>query len=543
MNKIGRLIFGAVCIFGISQTAFAAAHIDVFDDSSISHINGTALYADKKVSVCIFGLDKLPSDAENALPGAVIYANQFMPEKDLTFSVPVDMNGYETGEYRLSVYQEREKVYDGYFPYAKPIDSKTALQGLNEVIESGDNAKIIEYINNNRVKLEFSSDYDSLVSIGSAVKYIIQGAPYDINNKTACANVYKKAMLAQSFAEGKITSVDENIGNIDVLNKSPLKDVYAEKYITDTVKQNFGAKITSLAPYASLDDFDTAVCDALILTVVNYPTGADDISSVISKIYPNFPETLLNPTVCRAVMKNSYKNLASLKTAMENVPQAGESSPSKGSGSKGGGGTPIGAVSNSVPSNSASGKDEKTETYFDDMDGAEWAKTSVDALVKKGIIAGRGNNKFAPNESITREEFVKLCVVLFKLPADSISDNVFNDVTSDMWCYPYIKTAYGAKIINGISSDEFGVGRNVTRQDAMVILNECIKNYNLTYGEGEKFADDADISDYAKSAVENMRALGIISGYTDGTFCPKNSITRAEAAKILFEADERIDEI
>lgn len=112
-----------------------------------------------------------------------------------------------------------------------------------------------------------------------------------------------------------------------------------------------------------------------------------------------------------------------------------------------------------------------------------------------------------------------------------------------MWCYPYIKTAYGAKIINGISSDEFGVGRNVTRQDAMVILNECIKNYNLTYGEGEKFADDADISDYAKSAVENMRALGIISGYTDGTFCPKNSITRAEAAKILFEADERIDEI
>ena len=228
---------------------------------------------------------------------------------------------------------------------------------------------------------------------------------------------------------------------------------------------------------------------------------------------------------------------------MENVPQSGESSPSKGSGSKGGGGTPIGAVSNSVPSDSTSGEDAKTETYFDDMDGAEWAKTSVDALVKKGIIAGRGNNKFAPNESITREEFVKLCVVLFKLPADGISDNVFNDVTSDMWCYPYIKTAYGAKIINGISPDEFGVGRNVTRQDAMVILNECVKNYNLTYGESEKFADDADISDYAKSAVENMRALGIISGYADGTFCPKNSITRAEAAKILFEADERIDEI
>lgn len=81
MNKIGRLIFGAVCIFGISQTAFAAAHIDVFDDSSISHINGTALYADKKVSVCIFGLDKLPSDAENALPAQLSMQISLCPKK------------------------------------------------------------------------------------------------------------------------------------------------------------------------------------------------------------------------------------------------------------------------------------------------------------------------------------------------------------------------------------------------------------------------------------------------------------------------------
>ncbi|UKI37497.1 MAG: hypothetical protein L6V93_05010 [Clostridiales bacterium] len=52
----------------------------------------------KRFPYVFFGLDKLPSDAENALPGAVIYAKSvYARKKDLTFSVPVDMNGYETG--------------------------------------------------------------------------------------------------------------------------------------------------------------------------------------------------------------------------------------------------------------------------------------------------------------------------------------------------------------------------------------------------------------------------------------------------------------
>ena len=45
-----------------------------------------------------------------------------------------------------------------------------------------------------------------------------------------------------------------------------------------------------------------------------------------------------------------------------------------------------------------------------------------------------------------------------------------------------------------------------------------------------------EISDYAAEAVKRMYALGIINGYEDGSFRPKNSITRAEAAKILYSA-------
>ena len=48
------------------------------------------------------------------------------------------------------------------------------------------------------------------------------------------------------------------------------------------------------------------------------------------------------------------------------------------------------------------------------------------------------------------------------------------------------------------------------------------------------FADDADISDYAKSAVYGLRSHGIISGRSDNRFEPSATLTRAEAAKMIF---------
>ena len=48
------------------------------------------------------------------------------------------------------------------------------------------------------------------------------------------------------------------------------------------------------------------------------------------------------------------------------------------------------------------------------------------------------------------------------------------------------------------------------------------------------FGDAADISDYAKSAVATLHENGVVSGMGDMTFAPKKNVTRAEAAKILY---------
>ena len=57
---------------------------------------------------------------------------------------------------------------------------------------------------------------------------------------------------------------------------------------------------------------------------------------------------------------------------------------------------------------------------------------------------------------------------------------------------------------------------------------------NEVVGQDE-FTDESQISDYAKASVRYLKSIGILSGYADGSFQPANPITRAEAAKLLYE--------
>lgn len=88
----------------------------------------------------------------------------------------------------------------------------------------------------------------------------------------------------------------------------------------------------------------------------------------------------------------------------------------------------------------------------------------------------------------------------------------------------------------GISEDTFGVGMSVSRQDAAALISRAMKLTDKYNADAELFTDEADISDYALKSVKILRQMGIISGYEDGSFRPLGTITRAEAAKMLYEA-------
>lgn len=211
--------------------------------------------------------------------------------------------------------------------------------------------------------------------------------------------------------------------------------------------------------------------------------------------------------------------------------------PSSGGGGfsgGGGGGAPAsGGADTFVPAEPPSVTPEPTAPIsacpFSDLSGAQWAKEAVEFLYKEGIVQGRSETEFAPNGELTRAELVKLVCEALNV-ADTNEEVVFGDVNSGDWFYTYVKKAAAAGIVlgNGESFNPYG---KVTREDAALILFRAL---GIEKGEEISFNDKGEISEYAKEAVAAMVKGGYVSGMGDGTFKPKSTLTRAQAAQLIY---------
>jgi len=164
-----------------------------------------------------------------------------------------------------------------------------------------------------------------------------------------------------------------------------------------------------------------------------------------------------------------------------------------------------------------------------------WGKSAIDYLVNAGVVSGRPDGSFAPDENITREEFTKLIVLAFNFYKEGDSAE-FNDVEKDRWSYPYIASAVNFGIVNGVDGESFKPDENISREDMAVILYRAYQRTVESHFRGElevKFKDFDEVSDYAKNSVSMLSNLGLING--DGeSFNPHLNATRAEASQILY---------
>ena len=176
-----------------------------------------------------------------------------------------------------------------------------------------------------------------------------------------------------------------------------------------------------------------------------------------------------------------------------------------------------------------------SKVTFSDIDKPEWAKTYIEALAAREIVAGIGNNKFNPNGNVTRAEFIQMLVKAFEL-TDSTATTTFKDVKEGAWYYNSIATAQKLGIVKGKTDGNFGVTDLISRQDMAVMLYNTAKvaKISLESKNVTEFTDKADISAYAMEAVESVQKAGIVSGIGNGMYAPKNISTRAEAAKIIY---------
>ena len=196
----------------------------------------------------------------------------------------------------------------------------------------------------------------------------------------------------------------------------------------------------------------------------------------------------------------------------------------KGSGSGGGGAiTPV-----PVPN---AGNQTQGRTYVD-LDSVPWAQEYILGMLSLQAITLPEDGKFNPTRNVTRAEFIKMIVLANAMWVGTNSDLPFADTKRGDWYYQYLQSAYNNKLITGDASGAFRPNDTITREDICVILARLKKAKNANMNE--IFADDYEISDYAKTAVYYMKEAGIVNGVGDNRFAPKAFATRAEAAKIIY---------
>lgn len=165
------------------------------------------------------------------------------------------------------------------------------------------------------------------------------------------------------------------------------------------------------------------------------------------------------------------------------------------------------------------------------MKQTPWAAESIAELIAIGAIDGTAES-FRPRDNITRAEFIKIMVYVLGLEPDYSTASGFGDVNAGSWYLPYVNAAVKAGIINGRDDGTFGANVPISRQDIAAIIYRAAQGI-MPAGNAGSFKDADKISPYALEGVGALAEAGIVNGMGGSSFAPKNSATRAEAAKML----------
>ena len=359
------------------------------------------------------------------------------------------------------------------------------------------------------------SDFDELFAKLRA-EDIILGNSYDIY---AGEGEFGDYGMSNSQKNSFFNYIRSNIDNY----------LYMEDFVSD---------FNENAIYFAISGGSKGAIDAIL-------SGSDLIDDDKIPTYLDLSDTKKR-NVCEKIGNNNlYTSIDTLISDVEAAAESEDNTSDTSSGGSGGGG---GSSAHKGQYFAAVSQDETAKTeppkpespVFNDIADADWAKQAITSLADKNIISGYGNGTFRPNSFVTREEFVKMLVLTLNISLSSSSEN-FDDIDSSDWCHPYVCAAISAGIVNGIDAANFGKGMVITREQMATMTYRAINTVgkSLSGVDREEFADASSISPWAAEACTAMHKAGIINGVGNNSFAPKDNVTRAQAAKILYEVMTR----
>ncbi len=299
----------------------------------------------------------------------------------------------------------------------------------------------------------------------------------------------------------------------------------------------------------SMKEVKDTIAEALALSMVN-SKDSDSVTDVIKKYaevlgidvdeYETYCRKYSAYEVNKAFVGQDFTSASDVAGSFaERKTILDEKGSSGGGGGAGGGGVGGGGAPSSSHDDSWMTKEEipapeekpQTSEKYSDLPTTHWAYESVNTLSEKGVINGFEDGSFKPENTVTREQFIKMLVSAFELSGEAECD--FIDVENGRWSETFVKIAVANGITNGVSADVFAPEATVTRQDAAVMLYRVCNVKNIALSGKTELTDGDTVSDYAKESVSSLAGAGIINGFEDGSFKPFGALTRGQAAKLI----------
>ena len=460
----------------------------------------------------------------------------------------------QSGAYGILLVGEQldSPYYNSQVFYTSEADLESAFAGFNAIAmgnASQENvAAMAEYIKDNSRMLYFDPKYFGQLSDQSQLRVCSQmftDVGYE-NIDAMLLELYKN-MIVSWCGEGKSPQTI-----LEAYHQQVQPTLY-ESYQKLASKALVDSAIVNVSDYP---EFDRVFARQVTISMVNEAASPAAVEAVMDNQLANLnlskeaeQKYKSEKSACiRALYKRQLKTTADIERIIDETYAAAHdekntgSSGSSGRGnsshsgaSLGSGGFPMSAVQAYEPESEII--PVESDFPFTDCENHSWARTALKYLYQNGIVAGRTETLFYPDETVKREEFVKLVVSGFDLMGTA--EIKFEDIDPEEWYAEPVAAAISAEIINGISETEFGVGSDITREDMAVMIYRAVGAAGLELEveveNPAELSDMDEVSDYAKEAVNFLVSKGVIRG-SDGSFLPRSYATRAEAAQIIYQA-------
>lgn len=169
-----------------------------------------------------------------------------------------------------------------------------------------------------------------------------------------------------------------------------------------------------------------------------------------------------------------------------------------------------------------------TTRTFTDLKTTNWAYDAVSAMTDKGVLAGYPDGTFKPAGTLTYGEFIKMALI-------AATNEDPGNATSGNWAANYYNKALELKYFTTADIATSDLSKPIPRAKMALIISSILGDVKIDNAD-KIMAGITDVTSSAKYENDILKAYasGILTGYTDKTFKPDKTLTRAEAATVIY---------